>query len=569
MSECPTCKPLRCCTENILAYDITGGSVYFNEQTSINFVCPPGFSCIPGVYTVPAGRIRLVVNTNGQPSTLRLQCCQSELVRDVPADATPEQIAAIAQDMVNACAVQQANCDGNATVNYSNTFRNQQQCYNGCANIGLNMGWTGSPPPLPPVFGYHQSVALHQSEICIRPSVFVSSVSQNDANQRALNFLTAYVIGLLFDGTLDCGYWNTEQVVICSDLSQIVVPPFSFFSGASQAAADAGAVAIGEAQCPGDCMAELAQVPYTGSGGWAVAQGRGGFSDKVYVAAGTGGLIRIDTATNTVDWAVTYGEDARGISIKSNGLITVVADTSYYYVSPVDGSVTSSYSYPGTCTLSYDQVTPYNDTDDFATVVCRGSIGPGNRDHIIRVGGDAPVVLYSSPSSFNSISAPGSYDPTRNQYNYKVLNSTTFPVGPERIVTFDSAFSILNSAVVAGIRNGDGLIYCSGPDSLYYWGRENVLGHGLYPVDPVSLVFGALILAGDSFPSGSLSYDPTTNTLAILEDGVVTFVDCSDNTISCSGAAPSSNNNGISFSSDPQKLFVKTDAGYISVRRTP
>lgn len=244
MRTCPTCQPIRCCDAQLLEYNITGGTVYFNEQTSIEFTCPPGFSCIPGVYTVPAGRIRMVVGNN--PTTLRLTCCQSELVRQVPAGATQAEINAIVQSMVNTCAVQQANCDAQQFVQGS--FRSAQVSYNPCSSSGRLMGWTSpSRPPLPSAMTWSQGV------LYLAAGVFSSTIGPATATANAQEFLNAYAIGLIAGPLWDCGYWNTEQTVVCEDETEIVVPAFSFFSVDSQAAADALAVAFGESECEPAC----------------------------------------------------------------------------------------------------------------------------------------------------------------------------------------------------------------------------------------------------------------------------------------------------------------------------
>ena len=303
MKTCPTCQPIRCCDGQLLEYNITGGTVYFNEQTSIEFTCPPGFSCIPGVYTVPAGRIRMVVGSN--PTTLRLTCCQSELVRQVPAGATQAEINAIVQSMVNTCAVQQANCDAQQFVQGS--FRSAQVSYNPCSSSGRLMGWTSpSRPPLPSAMTWNQGV------LYLAAGVFSSTIGPATATANAQEFLNAYAIGLIAGPLWDCGYWNTEQTVICEDESEVVVPAFSFFSADSQAAADVLAVAFGESECPseGGCFdwAALTWTPTVvdtdGTTGDGTASGSGlgdqdGFTASIacFAEAGTASIQTTTTAS--------------------------------------------------------------------------------------------------------------------------------------------------------------------------------------------------------------------------------------------------------------------------------
>jgi hypothetical protein len=560
MSECPQCKAARCCNEDILSYDLTGGSVYFNEQTSINFECPPGFSCIPGTYTVPAGRIRLVVNTNGQPNTLRLQCCQSELVRDVPADATPEQIGEIAQQMVNACAVQQANCDAYRYV--SRVFTNEAVSSNPCASTGRLLGWIGTMPGLPPV------VTWSEGELHVAEGVFSSTVSRSDATRKAQTFLDNFGISLVFGNAWECGYWNTEQTCPDSD-PPVVIPAFTYFSNISQEQANQNAL---DAGCPQDCFADLANPVVTGIFGTSVIRGTGAYSDKMFAALGTDGICQIDTATNTVDWTFVMPAQIHVLSARDNGLLYAMGDTTWYIVDPAaGGSITYNDTYPSGISLGYYSCTPWVSTagggGGAVFVVCYGDTGSGNKYHIVELPLGAPSVVFSASTGFDIISSPGSYDPTRNQYNFKIRDSTLYPGTPERIVTFNSSFTIVNSVAMNTIFNGDGLFYVEDNDTLYYYGR-NTLGDGLYPVDPVSLAFGPQIVALGGFPSGQFAYDPTNQILGVVHNSYIPLVDVNTNTVVCDGTVLSANNNGMAFYPPNTTLYVKTAIPTVAVRQS-
>jgi hypothetical protein len=558
MSECPQCKAVRCCNEDILSYDITGGSVYFNEQTSINFECPPGFTCVPGVYTVPAGRIRMVVNTNGQPSTLRLQCCQSELVRDVPVDATPEQIGAIVQDMVNACAVQQANCEAYRYV--YRIFTNEAVSSNSCENTGRLMGWsTESQPPLPPV------ITWSEGQLHMAAGLFSSSVSRSDATQKAQTFLDNYAIGLVFGNVWECGYWNTEQSCPDSD-PPVVIPAFTYFSNISQEQANQNAL---DAGCPQDCFSDIANPALSGIFGTSLIRGTGAFADKMFAALGTGGIAQIDTATNTVDWTLAMPAQIHALAFNpGTDLMYALGDADWYIVDPSGfGSINSSDVYPSSINLAYYSTTPPNSSGEIY-VVCYGNTGDGNKYRIVELGpGGVSSVVFSASTGSDIISSPGSFDPTRNQYNFKIRDTTLFPVGPERIVTFNSSFTIVNSAAMGTIYNGDGLFYSEASDTLYYYGR-NTLGDGLYPVDPVSLVFGAQIVALGGFPSGQFAYDSTNEILGVIHNSFIPLVDVNTNTVVCDGTIPSANNNGFAFYPPNTTLYAKTDVPTAAVRQS-
>lgn len=558
MSESCNCVEVRCCSDNPFNYSLVAGTVYENDQVAIEFECPPGLRCTPGTYVIPRGRIRFTP-TNTESGTLRLLCCESEIVRAVPVGSTPEEVGVIAQSMANDCARQLARCTAAQTIRFGSTKYSDEVCYNGCANQGLQLGWLASPPTFPSV------IFFNQGSLCLRAGAFASQDSISAATASAQTFLQNYVTSLLFQGVLDCGYWNEEG--ICGD-GITVIPAYTSFSAISQE--DANQKAEDEI-CLEPCPAVFASIAYSGTAtqGQSI-QGRGSDSAYVYQCLNAAGMAKIDTATNTLVYQFSFPTSVFGVASRSDGILLVFSTSAYYVFDPSgSGSILSTQTYPGTISLTYIFATPWNDAGGYTTVVGRGNIGPGNRDHIIKCSTSGATVAYSSPSSFNEISAPGSYDPTRDQYNYKVLNSTTFPVGPERIVTFSSAFAIVNSAVVAGIHGGDGLIYCSGNDSLYYYGRNNSTGNGLYQVNPSTLAFGGLILGYSGFPSGALGYGSTTGILAVRQGLALNFVDTSSNTIVCTGALSLSNNLVPTISTEVNKAYVVGAAGFINAINAP
>lgn len=114
---CPTCRPaVSCCDDTIFSYDITGGTIFYSAEASVIYTCDPGPECVPGTYTIPRGRIQMMVDLDGGVSTLSLQCCQSMITQQVPAGSTRAEIAAIAQSMVNACAAQFAECSARSGI---------------------------------------------------------------------------------------------------------------------------------------------------------------------------------------------------------------------------------------------------------------------------------------------------------------------------------------------------------------------------------------------------------------------------------------------------------------------
>lgn len=244
LQPCPTCKAVICCEDNPFEFSLVKGPSYGNDQISINVECPPGFSCIPGVYTINKNQIILTV-TNTDASVIRIQCCQNEIVQPIPPGSTEAEIGVIAQAMVNSCALQLAQC--NSRISYGPfTYQSGPVESNGCANQGLLMGWaTGTQPPLPAALFFLNGV------IHMKAASFASQTGKTDATNKAQTFLNNYVTSLLFSsGAWDCGYWNTQQMVTCSDSSVVTVVAFHNFSTASQAAADAAAIAYGQSLCP-------------------------------------------------------------------------------------------------------------------------------------------------------------------------------------------------------------------------------------------------------------------------------------------------------------------------------
>ncbi len=89
----------------------------FNDQP-LSFIvdCPTGSICPPGtwprVITYPPGTFVFPDPVNpGFPYFISLQGCQSVVTRSLPATATPAQVLAAAQEVIQAVAAQQAECD--------------------------------------------------------------------------------------------------------------------------------------------------------------------------------------------------------------------------------------------------------------------------------------------------------------------------------------------------------------------------------------------------------------------------------------------------------------------------
>lgn len=111
--SCPTCQIITCTNpSDFQLYNLNDGTIFTNPRFSFVMDCPPGYSChgpYPITITIPPGTIVLPVPPN--PTVIRLQCCESEISRNVPPGATAAQIAAISAEVIAICAAQQAQCD--------------------------------------------------------------------------------------------------------------------------------------------------------------------------------------------------------------------------------------------------------------------------------------------------------------------------------------------------------------------------------------------------------------------------------------------------------------------------
>jgi hypothetical protein len=201
LPTCTPCPPLTCCESNPFAYSITDGQVIRNEQVSVVFDCPPGFVCTPGSYprtiTIPAGQFKIPVpkpNPDGEPFPLRLSCCQGQLVRYAPANATQAQLNAIALEMVNECAQQQAACinESGPGDTVSRRFANTPQRAS-CPDDHTLAAITPLTGPF----------TISGSDLILKAGVF-TGITQDTANAAALDYVTEALATGISRGTLSC-----------------------------------------------------------------------------------------------------------------------------------------------------------------------------------------------------------------------------------------------------------------------------------------------------------------------------------------------------------------------------
>jgi len=110
--------------------------------------------------------------------------------------------------------------------------------------------------------------------------------TQEAADAAGVIGLTAAIAGL----NIQCGFYNTQQIVTCSDLSTQTIAAGIFFSTVSQADANAQAVALGNVQCANPACAG------TDTGKYKIT----GYYDGLFFAGGDAGT------TGDVPWDGTF-----------------------------------------------------------------------------------------------------------------------------------------------------------------------------------------------------------------------------------------------------------------------
>lgn len=225
--------------------DFPGGSINGNPESSFLVECPEGFSCEPGTYPIV---VTIPKNTNispygnapdGLPITVSVPCGDgTTLSKTFPAGTSQEDLNAAYYELFQQCgqsmADQQVNKAAIATLYTS-------------SDIGVDcngLSFNGSPGGL--------IVWDDANKIALLPGgAFASYNSQAAADALAAQYIMDQVAAAIAAG-VQCGYWNTEQIVICGDSTEIIVPANSYFSSVSQTAADNEAIAYGLSQC-GTC----------------------------------------------------------------------------------------------------------------------------------------------------------------------------------------------------------------------------------------------------------------------------------------------------------------------------
>lgn len=192
--------------------------------------------------TIPSGTFEIPLPPNPPQNgfDLSYQGCQSLVVVHVPAGATQSQIEALAQQLMQEVAAQQAVCDSESSpIPPPPTYKNDE-ISTACSGYSA-VSIVGSPTI--PV-----GITYSDWKFTIASGIFTSDISKSVADSRALSFLLNFITTNVANGNLQCGWTNIEQIVNCPcGVGEITVAAGTYFSSVSLA--DANQQAIDNA-CP-------------------------------------------------------------------------------------------------------------------------------------------------------------------------------------------------------------------------------------------------------------------------------------------------------------------------------
>lgn len=276
--SCQPCQTIACDVPNDLeTYSLQTWINFLSPTLSFIIQCPVGYVCqagsFPRTIRYPPGRFVIVYPPNPAGGfIMRLQGCISEVTRTVPSGSTAAQLAALAAEIVNEVAQQQAQCDAVLQPPVpqpepEETFLNEEVYYVVDCEEGEDLTFTGT---------------------------FPSWISLDEANSR--------IVGAA--GTLP-GATQAEA----NALAQTALNAFG----------DA-AVAAGELVCEGCPLDDLVwSVESTGTGGDGVISSSSfvGLNMSVVLSCGSGGA---NFANLTMDATIPY--DGAGYTIRISGTVT-------------------------------------------------------------------------------------------------------------------------------------------------------------------------------------------------------------------------------------------------------
>lgn len=254
----PTCDTAECCSRDLylgdfygfslVGGDYPGGVILGNPESSFIVECPEGISCEAGTYPVPYtypenSTVTYPPPGDGGPIILRVPCPPgNDIVRELPSDSTQAEINAALNQMFRQCGQATADRVVN-TATIAETFTSQAIDPVMCDGLLFSAAPGG-------LLQFNDA-----TKIASLPSgTHVNYTSQESVDAEAAAYV-ATVIQTFKDNGGQCGYWNTEQTVVCQDDTEQTTPAFTYFSAVSQAAADQLAADAAEALCPQGCTA--------------------------------------------------------------------------------------------------------------------------------------------------------------------------------------------------------------------------------------------------------------------------------------------------------------------------
>lgn len=228
----PICRLAECTVTD----DIPSYLGQYSLQTGFQFVNLALSIPVPGgFYIVAPGTI--VINLPPNPPSVSYQGCQSMITMAIPPGATSAQIQQIVGQVMNQVGNQLSQCNAPAPTGNSfapGSFTNSAVTVP-CGD-GMAMQQIGDVP---------RGVSVSPGGISLIAGVFSSHVSQADANLIAELYLDSF-----FGVSVECGWFNTQQMATCCDMTTQTVAADTVFSLVSQDDADAQALAQATAACP-------------------------------------------------------------------------------------------------------------------------------------------------------------------------------------------------------------------------------------------------------------------------------------------------------------------------------
>lgn len=206
MSECQPCQTIDCTVPDDLdTYSLQSWINFLSPTLGFIVQCPVGYQCAPGLFprtvTYPPGRFVIVYPPNPPDGyVLRLQGCQSEVTRTVPAGATQEIIDALLLQIITEVGQQQAECDSIVNPpapNPADFFLNSEVYFSHACPEGEELSYTANLPSW-------ITLDTVNSRLVGMAGIF-AGLTQELADEIAQTHLDSFGTDALSVGTLTCG----------------------------------------------------------------------------------------------------------------------------------------------------------------------------------------------------------------------------------------------------------------------------------------------------------------------------------------------------------------------------